>query len=160
MSDIAARALRLLESCQMPGYDPEGAETYPAVEDGGVNSIGNALAAAQVLASLAVAEELRRLNEGRDQWYREVLGVLTQARDLEGSPVGSEQPAAAPVCQVCGHAPDAEGDESAKLTYEQWNQHLNSWFRWRRSEGDEKAEAWRRAFEEMETRFGPCPEES
>lgn len=69
----------------MPGYDPEGAETYPAVEDGGVNSIGNALAAANVLAALAVAEELRRLNEGRDKFHQQVLAVLTQAKEGNGS---------------------------------------------------------------------------
>jgi hypothetical protein len=59
----AARAL--LESCQMPGFDPEGKETYPAREDG-VDSLANALAAAQVRAILAVADELRRLNERQD----------------------------------------------------------------------------------------------
>jgi hypothetical protein len=36
---------------------------------------------AQVHSNLAVAFELRRLNEDRSQWYREVLGVLTQAKD-------------------------------------------------------------------------------
>jgi hypothetical protein len=81
MSDPMERALRLLESCQMPGFDPENAETYPAVEEGTVNSIGNALVAAQVLATLAVAGELRTLNSDHSQWYREVLEVLTAAKD-------------------------------------------------------------------------------
>jgi len=110
-------------------------------------------------ALLAIAGELRTFNSDRSQWYREVLEVLTQAKDPDGS-LRSGQPAAAPVCPECGHAPVLGEDESTPLTYEQWNHHLNSWFRWRRSEGDERAEAWRRALEEMETRFGPCPEES
>lgn len=48
-------AERLLKSCQSPGErHPDDAEEYPALEDG-VNSIGNALAAAQVHATLALA---------------------------------------------------------------------------------------------------------
>lgn len=35
---------------------------------------------AQVCATLAVADELKRLNEGRDQFHREVLEVLTAAK--------------------------------------------------------------------------------
>lgn len=101
MSNEAERALRLLESCQMPGFDPENAETYPAVEEGTVNSIGNALAAAQVLASLAVAGELRTFNSDRSQWYREVLEVLTQAKEPDGS-LRSGQPEAAPDGQEGG----------------------------------------------------------
>ena len=56
---------------------------------------------AQALASLSVVEELRRLNEGRDQWYREVLDLLSQAKDPEGS-LRSKQPAAAPDGQEGG----------------------------------------------------------
>lgn len=78
------RALRLLASCQMPGLDPEGAEVYPAREDG-VDSVANGLAAAQTLASLAIAAELKRMNEGRDSFHREVLEVLTQSKDQEGT---------------------------------------------------------------------------
>lgn len=48
----AAEALLL--SCQMAGSIGETPETYPAVEDG-LNTIGNALAAAQVHATLALA---------------------------------------------------------------------------------------------------------
>lgn len=59
---------------------------------------------AQALASLTIVEELRRLNEGRDQWYREVLEVLTQAKDPDVS-LRSGQPAAAPDGQEGG-----EGD--------------------------------------------------
>lgn len=46
-------AERLLLSCQMPDTDGE-AEQYPAREDG-VDSVGHALAAAQVHATLALA---------------------------------------------------------------------------------------------------------
>lgn len=47
-------AERLLKSCQSPGErHPDDAEEYPALEDG-VNSIGNALVAAQVHATLAL----------------------------------------------------------------------------------------------------------
>ena len=52
--DHYREAEQLLNSCQLPGFGPGGAEQYPAHEDG-VNSIGNALAAAQVHATLAVA---------------------------------------------------------------------------------------------------------
>lgn len=101
MSDPMERALRLLESCQLSGFDPVNAESYPATEDG-VNSIGNALAAAQVLATLAVAGELKTFNSDRSQWYREVLEVLTQAKDGDVSSPRSEQPAAAPDDQEGG----------------------------------------------------------
>lgn len=47
-------AERLLASCQLDAGDDRNAPTYPAEEDG-VNSIGNALAAAQVHATLALA---------------------------------------------------------------------------------------------------------
>lgn len=49
-----AEAERLLKSCQLAGFGPGEAEQYPAREDG-VDSIGNALAAAQVHATLALA---------------------------------------------------------------------------------------------------------
>lgn len=47
-------AERLLASCRLDDGDERNAPTYPAQEDG-LNSIGNALAAAQVHATLAVA---------------------------------------------------------------------------------------------------------
>lgn len=91
----ADRARRLVESCQLPGYtDPEDHEIYPAIEDG-VNSIGNALAAAQVLATLAVADELRRSNEDRALFYtamREFFEKVTE--DPMASPKGDERCAA------------------------------------------------------------------
>ena len=74
----------------MPGYDPEGPETYPAREDG-VDSIGNALAAAKVLAILAAVNELKRMNDGRDQFHREVLEVLTRSTEGRSAPGASAQ---------------------------------------------------------------------
>lgn len=47
-------AEKLLRLCQIDRANDREAATYPAVEDG-VNSIGNALAAAQVHATLALA---------------------------------------------------------------------------------------------------------
>ena len=47
-------AEKLLRSCQIDRATDREAATYPAVEDG-VNTIGNALAAAQVHATLALA---------------------------------------------------------------------------------------------------------
>ena len=57
--DHRAEALRLLESCQIDPGDERDAPTYPELEDG-VNSIANALAAAQVHALLALAEAVDR----------------------------------------------------------------------------------------------------
>ena len=47
-------AERLLASCRLDDGDDRNAPTYPVQEDG-LNSIGNALAAAQVHATLALA---------------------------------------------------------------------------------------------------------
>lgn len=75
------------------------------------------IAAAQAIArsNLAVVDELRRLNEGRDQFHRTVADFLVTLtlKTRDGSPVGSEQPAAAPVrpeCGGCNHGdcPDCE----------------------------------------------------
>lgn len=52
-----AEALRLLESCQIEAATEREPATYPAHE-GGVDSISNALAAAQVHALLAIADAL------------------------------------------------------------------------------------------------------
>lgn len=56
----------------------------------------------QAYASLAIVDELRALNSDRSQWYREVLEVLTQAKDGDVSSLRSEQPAAAPDGQEGG----------------------------------------------------------
>jgi hypothetical protein len=76
----------------MPGFDPENAETYPAVEDCAVNSIGNALAAAQVFATLAVADELRRHNDRGDAFTVELLGLLDRITE-DPQPGPDAQPA-------------------------------------------------------------------
>ena len=56
---------------------------------------------ATALNLAAIADELRRSNEDRDRFYREVLGVLSAAKDPEGS-LRSRQPAAAPDGQEGG----------------------------------------------------------
>jgi hypothetical protein len=40
----------------------------------------------QAYASLAIVDELRRMNDGRDQFHREVLEVLTQAKGSSEGP--------------------------------------------------------------------------
>lgn len=56
------------------------ASDYQWQEHGSKGSLREA-AVAQTHALLAVADELRRLNEGRDQFHREVLEVLTAASE-------------------------------------------------------------------------------
>lgn len=46
----------------------------------------------QAYVSLAILDELRRLNEDRSQWYREVLEVLTQAKASEPGPCPNPGP--------------------------------------------------------------------
>lgn len=58
-------AERLLASCQLEVGDERNAPTYPASEDG-VNSIGNALAAAQVHATLALAATIAEAHADGD----------------------------------------------------------------------------------------------
>lgn len=145
MSDEFERALRLLSECQMPGYDPEGSEVYPAREDG-VDSVANGLAAAQVLASLAIADELRRMNDGRDQFHREVLEVLS------GTKAHAE-----PECPVCGKATTARVCMAGGLTEEQWEAHHFAWFKHFQAEGSTPDVAWRESIDEMKDRFGPNP---
>lgn len=70
------------------------ASDYQWQEHGSKGSLREA-AVAQVHATLALVDEVRRLNEGRDQFHREVLEVLTAAKDGDGS-LRSGQPAAAP----------------------------------------------------------------
>lgn len=85
-------AERLMRMC----VDDEGnPPAHPAPE------LENYLRLAQVCATLAVAGELRQSNSDRSQWYREVLEVLTQAKEPEGS-VHSGQPEAAPDGQEGG----------------------------------------------------------
>ena len=43
-----------------------------------------ALAAAQVAATLALVEEVRRSNDARDDFYREVIATLRAFRETEG----------------------------------------------------------------------------
>lgn len=160
----AERARRLVESCQLPGYaDPEGHEIYPAIEDG-VNSIGNALAAAQVLATLAMATELRRQNDRGDAFNAELLSFFKRLTEEpqpgDVSSLRSEQPAAALACQVCGK-PGIEGAcVKGPLSGGQWRAHLKAVM----AEAPEWAvtdlERHNWAVGPMTARFGPCPEES
>lgn len=115
---------------------------------------------AQVCATLAVAGELRRLNEGRDQWYREVLDVLSQAKDPEGS-LRSGQPAAAPGCLICGsQASKFSCSKGATLTQAQWTAHRDEEINESVRHGADWTDAQRYADRETTERFGPCPEES
>lgn len=57
-TDNGAEALRLLVSCQIERATEREPATYPAREDG-VDSIGHALAAAQVHALLDLADAIR-----------------------------------------------------------------------------------------------------
>lgn len=76
-------AERLLKSCQLQGFGPGEAEQYPAREDG-VDSIGNALTAAQVHATLALAAATALTGGGLpDAEYRawnDVAGVPSAGR--------------------------------------------------------------------------------
>lgn len=58
------------------------ASDYQWQEHGSKGSLREA-AVAQVHAMLAVADELRRSNEDRARFYREVLGVLGEAKGGE-----------------------------------------------------------------------------
>jgi hypothetical protein len=121
-------------------------------------------------ALLAIHVEIRRLNSDRSQWYREVLEVLTQAKDGDAS-LRSEQPAAAPdgqegdeprVCRACGKpgvlVVCTEGD--GPLTREQWLKHHDALYYESGEYGANKTNAACWADSQMEHRFGPCPEES
>lgn len=114
----------------------------------------------QAYASLAIVEELRRLNDGRDQWYREVLGVLSAAKSGGVSSLRSEQPAAATVCRVCGKPGFADECTKGPLTGDQWRAHLRFvrdrapvW-----AETDTEKHNW--AVGPVTKMFGPAPEES
>lgn len=112
-------------------------------------------------ATLAcIVEELRTLNSRQDQFYREVLEVLTQAKNGDGSPAGSEQPEAALRCEVCGKAGHVPRCLIGPLTREQWKAHYASYYQHRMDNGGYKIEANRAAADMMRDRFGPCPEES
>lgn len=118
------------------------------------------VAVAHVHASLAIVDELRRLNSDRSQWYREVLEVLTAAKDVEGS-LRSEQPAAAPGCLICGNrASKFSCPKGATLTQEQWTAHRDEEINESVRHGADWTDAQRYADRETTERFGPCPEES
>jgi hypothetical protein len=100
-------------------------------------------------ALVDIAESLRRLNDGRDQFHREVLEVLTQAK-------GPEAPLRCEVCGKPGHVPRCL---IGPLTREQWKTH-HAWLYQRcMDNGGYKAEASRSATDKMHDTFGPCPKE-
>lgn len=148
---LYGEAERLMRMC----VDDEGnPPVSPAPE------LDSYLGLAQVCATLAVAGELRRLNEGRDQWYREVLEVLSTAKDPEGS-LRSEQPAAAPGCRVCGNVNVDEGQVCLfdDLSRSEWLTHRQHFFEEALSFRSENG-ANKYADQRMRLDFGPCPEES
>lgn len=113
---------------------------------------------AQAYASLAVVKQLRRLNDGRDAFHREVLEVLTQAKDPDGS-LRSGQPAAASGCRVRGRSEACDYPQEG-LNREQWNRHHDSLYDESRSFNADDRSAMAYADREMTARFGPCPEDS
>lgn len=122
------------------------------------------LAAMQAITNsvLAVADELKALNSGRDQFHREVLDVLSAAKSGDVSLLRSERPAAAGVCRACGRATalvDLLCDEGP-LSYAQWFSHRDEVVRDLGLKGVERMESIIRANKETYDRFGPCPEES
>lgn len=68
--------------------------------------------------------QARRRNDMAEAFYREALGVLTQAKNPSGS-LRSEQPAAAPGCRVCGNPATPAGEVCVygPLTQRQWLAH-------------------------------------
>lgn len=118
-------------------------------QEGGGDPMQEA-AAAQVHATLALVEELRRLNEGRDSFHREVLEVLTAAK-------GEEAPLRCEVCGKPGHVPQCL---IGPLTREQWKTHYASLYQRCMDNGGYQTEAHRQAATKMRDLFGPCPEES
>lgn len=129
----------------------------------------------QVYASLAIVEELRRLNERGDRFNEAMLGFFEKltdpfaAQEEDGS-LRSGQPAAAPdgpalqspPCVICGK----EGNryrvcmKGTELTKAQWEKHAEDEYDEAREHGAGKDTAWARAIEKANERFGPCPEES
>lgn len=93
-------------------------------------------------ALVEVRDELRRMNEGRDQFLREVLEVLTQAK--------AEAPLRCEVCGKAGHVPKCI---IGPLTYQQWKAHYASLYQDLMNRGGYKAEA----VDKMRDNFGPCP---
>lgn len=113
----------------------------------------------QAYVSLAILDELRTLNSDRSQWYREVLEVLTQAKEPEGS-LRSGQPEAASWCQVCEVSSIHDGSAAVELTKEQWMRHLEAYYTELIPFGAGHEQALRMATGRTTTQFGPCPEES
>lgn len=104
--------------------------------------------------------QLRVLNEGRQAFHREVLDVLTAAKDPDGS-LRSEQPAAATSCPVCGNEGYCFGcDPGVELTRTQWLAHHEDAYRDSQEYGADKVAAAHYADRRTEDRFGPCPEGS
>lgn len=116
---------------------------------------------AQAYASLAIVDELRRLNDGRDQFHREVLEVLAQAKDGDGS-LRSEQPAAATCCRVCGKGtPGIEGEcTGGPLTREQWRAHSEHYAIQLERAGMNRLDAALQGEQAAGNFYGPCPEDS
>lgn len=111
------------------------------------------------LVLMEIRNELRRMNEGRDQFHREVLDVLSTAKSGDVSSLRSEQPAALR-CEVCGKAGHVPRCIIGPLTREQWKAHHASVYQRCMDNGGYKTEALALAGTRMRDQFGPCPEES
>lgn len=123
---------------------------------------------AQTHAALAVADELRRANDSRDQFYTEVLDLLVRitedpfgAPKDDGSP-RSGQPAAATCCGVCGKGtPGVEGQcTGGPLTRVQWRAHSEDFAKRLERVGANRLDAALWGEKTAVNHFGPCPEES
>lgn len=121
-------------------------------------------------ALVDIAQSFRQFNSDRSQWYREVLEVLTQAKNpppskgfgyyAEDGSLRSGQPEAAISCCVCGKPDLVAFCTAGDLTREQWLKHHEDLYLEARKRGSDKGRATHWADDWMDERFGPCPEES
>jgi hypothetical protein len=115
-------------------------------------------------ALIEIRDELRRLNDGRDQFNAAMLEFFERLteRSSEGpSGAGATaqvvEPEPSP-CVICGR----EGNRyrvclEGPLTQEQWDKHAEDVYDEHREYGAGKDTAWAKALEKTSERFGPRP---